>query len=101
MKLIGELPFGALIGINSLLILFFMIINSFVCRDGFSGGECVKSLDNRIFFVQVSVYIVLSIVYVFKFDKRKWWKLLLGLLAITVIYVVAATLHSISKAGMF
>jgi hypothetical protein len=78
-----------------------MIINSFVCRDGFSGGECVKSLDNRIFFVQVSVYIVLSIVYVFKFDKRKWWKLLLGLLAITVIYVVAATLHSISKAGMF
>jgi hypothetical protein len=101
MKRIGELSFGALIGANSLIMLCFMVINSFVCPGGFTGSECVKNWDSRIFFIQGFGYVVLSIVYLFNFDRRKWLKLLLGLLTITVIYVVAATLHSITKAGMF
>jgi len=100
-RLFGELSFGYLIGINSIVILAFMLITSFVCPEGLSGGECVKSLDNKIFFIQVVVYLFMSIVYLVKFDNRKWLKLLVGLIVITLIYVLAATMHSISKAGLF
>lgn len=86
---------------NSFVIIVFMTINSFVCEDGLSGGECVKHLDNRVFLFQIVTNLLFTTYYLLKIDKGKWSILLLNILLTTIIYVVVATLHSISKAGLF
>jgi len=87
--------------INSILIIAFMIINSFFCPDGLIGGECVKHLDNRVFLFQMTANLLFAGYYLFKINKGKWGILFLNILLTTIIYVVAATLHSISKAGLY
>lgn len=91
---------GQMVLINSVVILIFMTINSFVCSDGLIGGVCVKHLDNRVFLLQmISNFLFAG--YLLKIDKSKWGILTLNLFLTTIIYIIAATLHSISKAGLF
>jgi hypothetical protein len=78
-----------------------MYVVSYICPDGLLGGECVKKFDNRMFFVLLGLNVLFSLYYLVKVDKNKWGVLLLNLIIVTVIYVVCATLHSISKAGLF
>ena len=87
--------------INSFVIIVFMTVNSILCPDGLSGGACVKQLDNRVFLVQMIANFLYAAYYLHKIDKGKWVMLLVNILLTTVIYIVAATLHSISKAGLF
>jgi len=98
---LSKLTFGQMVFINSIVIIVFMTINSFVCEGGLSGGECVKHFDNRFFAFQIVINLLFAVYYLVKIDKSKWGVLLLNLLLTTIIYVVAATLHSISKAGLF
>ena len=95
-----KLTLGQMVLINSVVILVFMIVNSFVCPDGLSGGECVKQLDNRLFLLQMITNFLFA-GYLLKIDKGKWGILTLNLFLTTIIYIIAATLHSISKAGLF
>ncbi len=89
-----------LIGVNSFIILGFMVANSLICPAGFSGGECVKKLDNKIFVYQMVIYLILSGLLIF-FRKVKWPILAVGFLGTIIFYIVAATVHSITKAGIF
>lgn len=87
--------------VNSGVMIVYMVINSSVCEDGMSGGECVKHLDNQIFLFQMVVNLLFSGYCLVKVDRSKWGILLLNLLLITIIYVAFAAAHSISKAGLF
>lgn len=78
-----------------------MTVNTFVCPDGLCGGECVKHLDNKMFLFQAIANILFAAYYLIKVDKNKWGIIFLNFLLIAIIYIVAATLHSISKAGLF
>ena len=51
-KLIN-LTLGQMVLINSVVIIVFMTVNSFVCPDGLIGGDCIKQLDNRVFVFQM------------------------------------------------
>jgi hypothetical protein len=96
-----KLTLGQMVLINSVVIIVFITINSFVCPDGLSGGECVKHLDNRVFLFQMIANLLFTGYYLLKIDKSKWGILTLNLFLTTIIYIAAATLHSISKAGLF
>ena len=98
---LSKLTLGQMVFTNSIVIIVFMTINSFVCEDGLSGGECVKHLDNQVFLFQLVTNLLFAVYYLLKIDKSKSSVLLLNLVLTTIIYVVAATLHSISKAGLF
>jgi hypothetical protein len=87
--------------INSIVIIVFMKISSLVCPDGPYGGGCVKHFDNRVFMFQIIANLLFTGYYLFRIDRNKWVMLLLNLLLTSIIYIVAATLHSISKAGLF
>lgn len=95
-----KLTLGQMVLINTVVILVFMTVNSSVCPDGLSGGVCVKHLDNRIFLVQMIANFLFA-GYLLGIDKGKWGIVTLNLLLTTIIYIIAATLHSISKAGLF
>lgn len=98
---LSKLTWGQMVLVNSVMIIVFMTVNSFVCQDGLSGGECVKHLDNRVFLFQMTANLLFTGYYLFKIDKSKWGILSLNLFLTAIIYIVAATLHSISKAGLF
>ena len=87
--------------VNILFIFAFMIVNSTLCDDGLSGGECVKHLDNNMFLFQMGINLAFSIYYLVVINKKKWDMLVLNYLIMLVFYAIAATLHSISKAGLF
>jgi len=95
-----KLTLGQMVLINSVVIIVFMTINSFICSDGLSGGECVKRLDNRLFLLQMIANFLFA-GYLLKIDKGKWGIVTLNLFLTTIIYIIAGTLHSISKAGLF
>lgn len=97
----SRLTLGQMVFANSIVIIVFMTINSFVCSDGLVGGECVKHLDNQVFPFQIVSNLLFAVYYLLQIDRSKWGVLLLNLLLTTIVYVVAATLHSISKAGLF
>lgn len=78
-----------------------MTVNSYICQDGLSGGECVKEKDNFMFLILIGLNIAFYIFYLLKADSKKWLMLLLNLLLTGVIYVIAAVIHSITKAGLF
>lgn len=86
---------------NSLIILIFMICSSFYCGESFIGGECVKRVDNRMFIVLLSTNIIGGIFYYIKTKKNILLSLILNIIITSVLYVVMATIHSISKAGLF
>ena len=94
------LTLGQMLLINSVVIFVFMTVNSFVCPHGLSGGECVKHLDNRIFILQMIANFFFA-GYLLKIDKNKWSILTFNIFLTIIIYLVAGTLHSISKAGLF
>jgi len=96
-----KLTLGQMVLINSVVIIVFMTVNSFVCPDGLSGGECVKQLDNSLFVFQMIANFLFAGYYLHKIDKGKWVILLINIFLTTIIYIVAGTLHSISKAGLF
>ena len=96
-----KLTLGQMVLINIVVIIIFMTINSFVCEDGLSGGECIKHLDNQVFAIQMIVNLAFSGYYLYKTNRGKWRILFLNFLLTTIIYLVAATLHSISKSGLF
>lgn len=96
-----RLTLGQLVFMNSTIIILFMTINSFVCPEGMIGGDCVKHLDNKVFLFQITMNMLFAGYYLFKIDKSKWGILLLNVLLTLIIYIVATTLHSISKAGLF
>jgi hypothetical protein len=98
---LSELTLGLLVFVNSLAIIIYMAFISLICEDGLSGGLCVKQLDNRFFLVQIFINLCFTTFYILKINKRKWGILLINLLLTTVIYTVAAALHSISKAGLW
>ena len=93
------LTLGHMVFINTVVILVFMTVNSSVCPDGVTSGVCVKHLDNRIFLFQMIANFLFA-GYLLGIDKSKWGILTLNLFLTTIIYVIAATLHSISKAGL-
>ena len=93
---LGQIVFG-----NSAVIIVLMTINSLVCSDGLVGGDCVKHLDNRAFLFQMTANLLFAGYYLLKVDKRKWGILCLNFLLTTVVYIIAATLHSILKTGLF
>ena len=96
-----NLTLGQLVLINSVVTVVYMTINSFVCQDGLTGGECVKHLDNQVFKFQIVVNLLFTGYYLLKQDKGKWRILILNLLFVIIIYMITATLHSISKSGLF
>jgi hypothetical protein len=96
-----KLTLGQMVLINSVVIIVFMTVNSFVCPDGLIGGDCVKQLDNGVFFFQMIANFLFAGYYLNKIDKGKWVMLLINIFLTTIIYIVAGTLHSISKAGLF
>jgi hypothetical protein len=96
-----RLTLGQMVFINSIVIIVFMTINSYVCSDGLVGGDCVKHLDNRFFLFQMTANLFFAGYYLLKIDKGKWGILTFNLLLTTIIYIIAATLHSILKAGLF
>ena len=98
---LAKLTLGQMVLINSAVITVFIIVNSIVCGDGLIGGECVKDLDSRIFIIQMINNILFAVYYLYKIDKSKWGILILNAIVTTVIFIIAATLHSISKAGLF
>lgn len=87
--------------INFVVIIVFMTVNSIVCPDGLSGGECVKRLDNRVFLFQMIANFLFAWYYLLRINKGKWQILLVNIFLTTIIYIIAGTLHSISKAGLF
>ena len=95
------LTLGQMVLVNAVVVIVFMTINSFVCPDGLSGGECVKHLDNKFFLFQMVANLLFAGYYLLKVDRNKWGVLSLNLFLTTIIYIIAATLHSISKAGLF
>jgi hypothetical protein len=95
------LTLGQIVFTNTVVIIAFMSINSFVCPDGSIGGNCVKRLDERIFLLQMIANFLFAWYYLSRIDKSKWRMHLVNILLTIVIYFLAATLHSISKAGLF
>ena len=95
-----NLTLGQMVFINSFVILVFMTVNSVVCPDRLTGGGCVKHLDNRIFLIQMIANFLFG-GYLLGIDKSKWGIVTLNLFLTTIIYIISATLHSISKAGLF
>lgn len=100
-KKLSNLTLGKMVFVNSIVIIIFMTFNSIVCEGGMSGGMCVKHLDNQIFPFQIVANFLFAAYYLLKIDKSKWGILLLNLVLTIIIYIVAATIHSISKAGLF
>src|SRR5687767_6196158 len=98
---LSRLTLRQMVFANSVLIIVFMVINSFVCPDGIVGGVCVKHLDNRVFLFQMIANLLFAGYYLVRIDRSKWAILFLNLLFTTIVYIVAGTLHSISKAGLF
>jgi hypothetical protein len=86
---------------NLLIILAFMICTSFYCGESFIGGECVKRLDGKMYFVLLTINILGGIVYFIKTRKNILITLLVNILIATIFYIFLATMHSISKAGLF
>jgi len=86
---------------NCAFILLFMVVISIVCGEGLNGGECVKSLDNRVFAAQLLCNIVFSIYYLLHMIENKWHVVILNLIVTAIFYSIAAMLHSISKAGFW
>jgi hypothetical protein len=78
-----------------------MICASLFCEDGLMGGECVKHFDNKMFLVLMTVNLIGGLIYIFKTNKKRWLAIFLSILITSVLYVIMATLHSISKAGLF
>jgi hypothetical protein len=78
-----------------------MIINSFICPEKSISGDCVKRLDERVFPFQIIANFIFAWYYLHKIDKTKWRILLLHIFLTSIIYFVAGTIHSISKAGLF
>ncbi len=90
-----------LVATNFFVMLILMIYASLFCEDGLKGGECVKHFDNKMFLVLLMVNLVGGLIYIFKTSGRRWLAIFLGILLTSVLYVIMATLHSISKAGLF
>ena len=86
---------------NFIIILAFMIYFSFYCGDNFIGGECVKNLDNKMYFGLLTVNIIGGIIYFIKTKNNILLSFFLNIIITTIIYIVMATIHSISKAGLF
>ena len=100
-KILNKTTLLHLLGTNTLFIIIFMTLNSQLCSDGYSGGQCVKDKDNFMFFILIGLNIAFSLFYLSKADTKKWPILLGNLLLTIVIYFVAAIIHSISTAGLF
>ena len=96
-----KLQVGHLILSNLLFIILFMVINSIICEDGLTGGECVKHKDNFIFIIQMVLNFLFYVFYLIIVDRKKWGMLLVNVLLTGVIYIIAATLHSTTKSGLF
>src|SRR5688500_8062095 len=96
---LSRLTLRQMVFANSIVIIIFMTINSFVCADGLVGVDCVKHLDNWAFLFQMTANLFFAGYYLLKIDKGKWGILTLNLLLTTIVYIIAATLHSILKAG--
>ncbi len=95
------IKFTILLSINIVVIICYMGINSFVCPSSYSGGECVKRLDLFCFYTQVALNILFSIYALVKGDKFFFWWSLLSLVTTSVVFYVAAIIHSISKVGLW
>lgn len=95
------IKFTILLSINIVLIICYMSINSLVCPSSYSGGECVKRLDQFCFYAQVALNILFSIYVLVKGDKSFFGWSLVSLVATSVVFYVAAIIHSISKAGLW
>ena len=86
---------------NLIAMGLYMTINSFICEDGLSGGECVKNNDNKLFLIQIAINSILLIVNLWKNGSKSliMFSKFFSLLILT--YSILGTIHSISKAGLF
>jgi ABC-type transport system involved in cytochrome c biogenesis permease subunit len=90
-----------IVAINFLVMIIFMICASLICENGLMGGECVKHADNKMFLVLLMVNLIGGLIYIFKSNRKGWLTIFLSIFLTSVLYVIMATLHSISKAGLF
>lgn len=97
---LSQINLKYLILINGIVMLMFMTINSFYCKEGLIGGDCVKRNDNVAFLIQKSINIVFSIYFIVAIDKKKWVLFLLNFISLIILYTMLATIHSITKAGI-
>ena len=98
--LLNNLTLKNVLSVNILITIFFMIINSILCEEGLSGGECVKHKDNFAFTIQICLNLILTLLVVLV-DRSKAKILILNIGITLAFFVVAGTLYSISKAGFF
>lgn len=82
-------------------MIVFMIGNSFLCTKDISGGECIKSLDNYVFAIQIGLNVAFSLFFFFKINQQNWWKLIVNILILTIFYIISAFLHSVLQIGLF
>ena len=101
MKPISQFTLKDIVLINVVILITFMVIASFMCDDGLTGGECVKNYDNRFFSILIFANVLFSTFTLYKSGSRKLGMLLLNILIMIILFFVFATCHSISKVGLF
>jgi hypothetical protein len=101
MKKFDNTSLKNLILLNTIVMLIYMMLNSTICGDGLSGGECIKHKDNLLFFIQLVINLILLVANVQKNGRKNLPKFLKLFAILIFIYIILATIHSISKAGFF
>jgi hypothetical protein len=100
-------PFQAIIRqlllINTFVIIFSMILIYNFTPDGWEGGTLGKKYGNIVFLILLALNLLYSFYYVIKINRsiERIVFLLLNLVAVYIIYVICAVLHSISKVGLW
>jgi hypothetical protein len=98
---LNKITFLNLLLTNTLLIIVYMTIGSYLCDDGLSGGECVKEKDRILFPILLGLNLAFCVLFLLKGDKEKRWILLPNIVLMLVIFYVAAFMHSVFKAGLW
>ena len=91
-----------LVLINTIIIIFSMILIYYFTPEGYEGGMLGKKYGNITFLILVVLNLLYSFYYVIRINHtpKKILFLLLNLSVVYVVYFVCAIFHSISKVGL-
>jgi uncharacterized membrane-anchored protein YitT (DUF2179 family) len=101
MKPIHQFNLKDIVSINVVIMIAFMVVSSYVCDNGLTGGECTKHYDNRFFIIIILVNLSFSVFSIYKNGWRKLGMLFLNLMILIMLFTVFATLHSVFTVGLF
>jgi hypothetical protein len=90
-----------IVSINVVVMIVFMVVSSYVCDNGLTGGECTKHYDNRFFIILTLANLFFSVFSIYKNGSRKLGMLFLNLMILTILFTIFATLHSVFTVGLF